>query len=142
MALFTYDPSQMAIVFAGIPISGFADGAFLSVEQDEDSFSMQVGSDGDACRSKTSNKGHTITFTLGQWSLANDLLSALHAVDLASPNGDGIGPFLAKDLSGRTLIAAEKAWIQRQPASSWDREAQPREWTIRSNDVQLFHGGN
>ena len=56
MAVSTYNPDEVAIVFAGIPISGFADGTFLSVEQNEDSFTMQVGTDGEACRSKSNNR--------------------------------------------------------------------------------------
>lgn len=142
MALHTYDPAQLAIVFAGIPVDGFADGTFLSVEQNEDSFSLQVGTDGEGCRSKSNNRSGRVTFTLGQWSKTNDLLSAVHQVDINSPNGDGIGPLLIKDMSGTSIYAAEKAWIVKPPAAAFGREAESREWVIETNDLQQLHGSN
>ncbi len=142
MALYTYDPSQVAIIFAGIPVSGFADGTFVNVEQNEDSFTLQVGTDGEGCRSKTNNKSGRVTFTLGQWSSSNALLSALHNLDVNTPNGDGIGPLLVKDNSGTSLYAAEKAWIVRAPAASFGREAESREWIVETLDLIQNHGGN
>jgi len=142
MALYTYDPSQVAIIFAGIPVSGFADGTFVNVEQNEDSFTLQVGTDGEACRSKTNNKSGRVTFTLGQWSSSNALLSALHNLDVNTPNGDGIGPLLVKDNSGTSLYAAEKAWIVRPPAAAFSREAESREWIVETADLIQNHGGN
>jgi len=142
MALHTYDAAQVAIVFAGIPVDGFADGTFLSVEQNEDSFSLQVGTDGEGCRSKSNNRSGRVTFTLGQWSKTNDLLSALHQLDINTPNGDGIGPLLIKDLSGTSLDAAEKAWIVKPPAAAFAREAESREWIIETHELQQFHGSN
>lgn len=142
MALSTYDPSQVAIVFAGIPITGFADGTFLNVEQNEDSFTLQVGTDGDGCRSKSNNRSGRVTFTLGQWSACNDLLSALHNLDVNTPNGDGIGPLLIKDLSGTSMYIAEKAWITKPPAAGFGREAESREWIIETLDLEQHHGSN
>ena len=142
MGVSTYDPAQVAVVFAGIPISGYADGTFLSVEQNEDSFALQVGTDGEACRSKSNNRSGRVTFTLGQWSEANDLLSALHNLDINTPNGDGIGPLLVKDNSGRSIFSAEKAWIVKPPAAGYGREAESREWVVETDNLVQFHGGN
>lgn len=142
MTLHTYDPSQVVVVFAGIPLTGFADGTFVAVEQNEDSFSLTVGTDGDACRSKSNNRSGRLTATLGQWSVSNDLLSAIHNVDVLSPSGDGIGPLLMKDLSGRTVVAAEKAWIVKPAGSTYGREAESREWVIESDNMLHNVGGN
>jgi hypothetical protein len=142
MALHTYDPSQVAVVFAGIPINGYADGTFLNVEQNEDSFTLTIGSDGEGCRAKSNNRSGRVTFTLGQWSMANDLLSAVHNVDINTPNGDGIGPLLIKDNSGRSIYTAEKAWIVKPPAAAFGREAESREWVIETDNLIQFHGGN
>ena len=142
MPLRTYDPSQVTIVFAGIPISGFADGTFLSVEQNEDSFTLQIGTDGEGTRSKSNNRSGRVTLTLMQSSLANDLLASLHSVDLSSPGGDGIGPLLVKDNSGRSLFTAEKAWIVKPPTGEFGREATSREWIIETDHLIQTHGGN
>ena len=142
MTLGTYDPSQVAIIFGRLPITGFADGTFVSIEQNEDSFSLQIGTDGDGCRSKTNNQSIRVTFTLGQWSASNDTLSAQHNLDVLSPSGDGIAPLLVKDNSGRTLVAAENAWIVKPAPAEFGREAGPREWIIESDRALQNIGGN
>lgn len=142
MSLKTYDPNDVSVVAFGIPITGYADGTFVSVEFNEDSFSLTVGTDGDACRAKTSNKSARMTITLLQSSLANDLLSAVHALDILTPSGDGIGPFLMKDNSGRTLFAAEKCWITKMPTTTFSREAESREWVLETDAMIAFAGGN
>jgi hypothetical protein len=142
MGVKNYDPAANVLVFAGIPISGFADGTYVSVEQNEDSYALTVGADGEGCRSKTNNRSARVTVTLMQSSLSNDLLSALHNVDLASPAGDGIGPFLMKDLTGTTVMAAEKAWLVRFPTSSYARDPETREWIIETDHMIQNVGGN
>lgn len=142
MGVKNYDPAGMVIVFAGIPITGFADGTYVSVEQNEDSYSLVVGADGEGCRSKTNNRSGRITLTLLQSSAVNDLLSALHNVDINSPLGDGIGPFLMKDITGTTVVAAEKAWIVRQATSTYSRDPESREWIIESDYLVQNVGGN
>lgn len=143
MAVTTYDSSQVSIILAGLPLTGLAPDTFISVEQDEDSFTLQIGADGEGSRSKSNNRSATIAATLLQGSAANDLLSALHNLDINSPSGDSIGPFLLKDNSGRTLISAAKAWIQKPPAVEFAREGGTREWTFRTERIEWGNiGGN
>lgn len=142
MALRVYDPKQVVIAFGAIPVSGFADGTFLNVEQNEDAFSLQVGTDGEACRSRSNNNSARITFTLMQSSLSNDLLSAQHELDKALPLGAGAVPLLIKDLSGRSLFTCQKAWIVRYPSAEFGREATGREWVIETDALIAVHGGN
>lgn len=142
MTVKTYDPDDVAQVFFGIPISGYADGTFISIEFNEESFSLSVGVDKEACRAKTNNDSARVTFTLMQSSICNDLLSAVHAVDKLSPSGDGIGPYLMKDNSGRTVNAAETAWIVKPPTQAYSREVESREWVLETDDMKAFVGGN
>lgn len=142
MGVRNYDPKGIVLVFAGIPITGYAQGTFISVEQNEDAFILTVGSDGEGCRSKTNNRSARVTVTLQQSSQANDALSAIHNVDLNSPLGDGIGPLLLKDISGTTIIAAEKAWIVRFPTSTYARDPETREWIFETDYAVQSLGGN
>src|SRR3990172_6475750 len=103
MALFRYNPDEVTIVFAGVPIFGKGEARFLSVEQNEDTWSPFVGVDGEVTRARSTNRSGRVTITLLQSSVINDALSALAALDQATPGGDGIGPLLVKDFSGRTL---------------------------------------
>jgi len=140
MSVKTYDPAQVNIIFAGIPIEGYADGTFITVARDNPSWNSVVGSDGEGARAKSNDKSGTITITLMQSSIANDALSALSIVDEQS--NDGIGPFLIKDLSGRTLCAAETAWIEKPADAEFAREISNREWVIKTDALDMFSGGN
>lgn len=143
MSLKVYDAGSIVAIFNGIVINGYADGTFISIEQNADAFSLQIGTDGDGTRSRSNNRSGAVTFTLMQSSDTNSLFSALHQVDLNTPGGDGIGPLLIKDKLGATLVTAEKAWIRRFPTSTFDREATSREWTIETDNlVQLVGSSN
>lgn len=142
MALHTYDPKEVTIAFGAIILEGFADGTFVSVEQNEDAFSVQVGSDGEACRSKSNNRSGRITATLGQWSNSNLLLSAVYNADIRTPNGDGIFPLIVKDNTGTSIFAAEKAWITKPAPSAFGREAESREWVFETDNLVSNVGGN
>ena len=141
-----YLPDKVALVAVGIPVTGFAPGTFISVERNEDGFSLQVGSGKESCRTRTNNVSGRITFTLLQSSAVNLLLSAAHNVDMNSPAGDGIAPSLLNDLSGipgaNTIIAAEKSWIVKMPTVEFANEGGTREWVIETDDLNTSVGGN
>lgn len=43
MSVRTYDPKQVIITVGGIPMSGFADGTFLTVDRDDDQWAKVTG---------------------------------------------------------------------------------------------------
>ena len=53
MSVRTYDPKAVAVLIGGVPIGGFADGTFISVERDNDTFQKVSGSDGIVSRAKS-----------------------------------------------------------------------------------------
>jgi len=142
MGVEVYDPKSVVLAFGPILVSGYADGTFISVERNEDSFALMVGSDGEACRAKSNNKSGRVTVTLLQSSLTNDLLAAQAILDERSPSGDGIAPLLCKDVSGRGLFTAETAWIVKPSTASYGREVENREWVFETNELIMFAGGN
>jgi hypothetical protein len=113
-----------------------------NADQVQDSYTLQVGTDGEATRSRTNNRSHTITLTLMQSSDINDLLSAVHTIDINSAGGAGIGPLIVKDGSGRALYIAEKCWVKKPPAVEFGREAGPREWVFETNNMIRLDAGN
>lgn len=138
-----YDPNEVSIVVAGIPIEGgFADGSFIEIEQESDDFEDVVGTDGDVTRSKTNDRRATCTLTLMSSANANLLLSAISNIDRKASNGAGVGPFLVKDNQGSTLFAAEKSWVAKPPTAVFDKTATPRAWKIRIADLERVDGGN
>lgn len=136
----TFDPKAVEIILAGISFEGYADGTFVTVARDNDSFSSLVGSDGEGARALSNDKSGTITATLLQTSVTNAALSALANLDEAT--GDGVGPLLIKDNSGTTLVSAETAWILKPADIEFGREISNREWTIKTDSLTMLHGGN
>jgi len=78
--------------------------------------------------------------TLLQTSASNDALSALMALDEAS--GDGVGPLLLKDLSGRSLYSAETCWLEKPADGEYARDISDREWGVKTDKLNVLVGGN
>lgn len=142
MAVKQYDPDQISVTFAGLLIQGYADGEFVTVEQQSDNFSDVVGTDGRVSRSKTNDRRATITFSLMQTSDSNDELSQIANDDLNNPGGAGVGALYIRDRGGRSLYSANSAWISRPPDVSLDRAATARQWTLRAAQLERTDGGN
>ena len=135
----TYDPALIVASFLGIPISGYADGTFVAVERNNESFTLMVGAGGEAARARSRNSSGKVTFTLMSTSPVNDLLSsAWHADELV---GAGVGPVMVKDMAGGTLCIANNAWIQKGPKVEYGKEISTREWVIECEAIYINAGG-
>ena len=142
MPVLNYDASFVSMFFGVIEMSGFAADAAISLEHDEDDWEFHAGVDGAGTRSKMSIKSATVTVSLEQTSAVNDLLSAHRTLDLNTPGGVGGQELIIKDNSGRTLLFAETAWIQKPPTAELNRASTVREWIFRTDNVVALHGGN
>lgn len=139
-AVKSYDPAEVQVIIAGIKISGFADGTFVTAARKNASFALIVGSDGEGARAKSNDRSATVTVTLLQTSDSNDALSALLNLDELS--SDGVGALMIKDNSGRLLLSAETAWIEKPPDAEFAREITNRVWVIETNELTGLWGGN
>lgn len=137
-----YDAREVSLVISNIPIdSGFAEGAFVEVEQLEEDFKMVVGTDGSVTRSKTNNRSAKVIVRLLQTSDGNALLSALNRLDKLQPNGAGVGAFLLKDRTNGSIVhQAEHCWIAKPPKVTYEKIATPREWELAIADLDRTDG--
>lgn len=136
----TYNPKLVLASFLGIPFTGaWADGTFLEIEIDEDAFSHYSGADGEVSRTQNHNQSGTATATFAAHSPLNDILSGFHAVDKAS--GGGVGPFMAKELNGTTLLLSAEAYLIKVPKLEFGKEMGTRQWVWRLPKVDLLVGG-
>lgn len=136
----TYAADEMIVTFGPVVMSEFGQDSLVTVEMNEDLFTLQMGADGRGVRSKTSNRSARITVTLMQSSASNDLLSAIAQLD--SQSNEGVFPLMIKDGSGRSIHTAESAWITRAPTAEYGREAGEREWIFETDRLDSFVGGN
>jgi hypothetical protein len=140
MAIATYDPGKIVVSFAGRLITGFADGTFVNAERTEDAFALTIGARGEGARTRSRNQSGTVTLTLMQSSLSNDVLSAIASADALA--GSGVGEMFIKDLNGTTLIAAGNAWIKKLPSVEMGKDLSNREWVFECEALAINVGGN
>lgn len=137
--LHTYDPGLVTVTFGPILITGYGPEDFVTVKRTEPTFEMTAGAGGDVVRVRKRRRDGTVTLTLLQASPTNDLLSAILAED--EELGTGIRPFMLKDLSGTTLVAAPAAWIQGYPEVGRGAAAGTVEWMIDCARLSKLVGG-
>ena len=140
MAVKTYNPADVQLIVAGIPVEGYAAGTFINAGRINESWRHVVGAAGEVARAKSNDKSGLVTLTLLQTALTNDLLSGLATLDEAS--GDGVGPLFLKDFSGRTLLTAGSCWIRKPADSEFGQEISNREWAIVCDELLGLTGGN
>lgn len=140
MAIKTYDAKQVSIIIGTRPMTGLADGSFVTVRRNAEAFMLQIGADGEGVRSKSNNRSGQIELVLQQGSSDNDFLSELAIADELS-NG-GLIPILVKDNLGNSLYAAETGWIRKVPDSEFARETGSRNWVFETAQLNVFVGGS
>lgn len=142
MSFGTYSASQVTVAFNGIPVTGAGPGTFVAWARNEESASLQVGSQGDSTISKSNNRSGRVTLTLLQSSASNSALSQMSQLFETGPAGSGIGPLLVKDMSGTTVISAENAWVVKPADGEFSNEGTTREWVLETDYLQVFNGAN
>lgn len=140
MTVKNYDPALVRVIFAGSPISGYADGTFITASRRNPTFSMVSGADGETARAKSNDKTGTIVITLLQTSQSNDFLSAKALLDELT--GNGVGPILIQDLLGTTLVQGETAFIEKYADITLAKETEAREWTLLVDRMNMTVGGS
>lgn len=136
----TYDPKLVKLNLGEVFFSGFAEGSMIQVEREGDSFTKFTGGDGEVARVRNRNRSGTVTVTLMQTSLTNDQLSALLAADELF--GTGVRPLCLMDMSGNTIIAADRAWLRKPAAAEFGKDLKDRQWVIDCAYLQPVVAGN
>ena len=135
----TYNPALVTVSVAGITLTQFAKGTFVTVEFDADAFSDDVGTRGEVVRIRSADERGTIKVTLMAASPSNDALSALAALDRAT--GAGVGAAMVKDVTGTSVHSAANAWVKKIPPKPYSTEADTVEWEIRCAQLKHNVGG-
>jgi hypothetical protein len=138
--VFTYDPKNVSMIVGGKIMHGFGDGTFIKVSRNEQAFNLKVGVDGEGTRAKSNNKSGKFEITLMQSSSSNDILSGYATADELS--NLGAVPVLLRDNNGTTLATALTGWVQKLPDSELAKEITTRTWTIETDALEMFIGGN
>ena len=136
----TFDPKMIVITFGSIPISGYAEGTFVSVNRSGDAFAKRKGAGGDVERINKNQGDFEVTVTLLQTTPTNKELSAVLAADQVT--NAGVFPLTIKDLLGETLFFAPQAWIRKDPEWEDGDDLNSRAWTFDTGIGSNLIGGN
>ena len=68
MTITSYDPKKVTVNVAGRVLTGYASDGIITVSKSEDSFTPNVGTQGDVVIEENANESGTIAITLQQTS--------------------------------------------------------------------------
>lgn len=136
----TYDPKLVVVTFGAVIVTGYADGTFISIAQNGDSFEKVRGADGGVDRVNKNASDYSVTITLKRTSLTNDALSAISIADKISNTGKY--PLTVKDLNGTSLFFAAQAWIAKEPDPEESNTMPTRAWRLDTGIASNVIGGN
>lgn len=137
MAISTYNPKRNVVILGGIPITGFADGTFIRIQQQGDGMTHKVGAQGDIARSVSPNSLHQVTLTLLPGSASNAYLTGIHKADRLTCGGAMV-PIGISDLCGLDNFVAAQAWIPKMPDMSQSVESENREWVLFTGAPSIY----
>lgn len=137
--LHNYSPDFVDVVFKGITITGFAEGTFIEVEREVDTFTKKVGSLGDVARTRSLNKSGKITITVMDTHPINDSLATVIAQD--EQDGSAVGAFSLKDRSGTSEVRAESAWCMKVPKLTRAQATGHNVYVFEAASIFIKHGG-
>ena len=137
----TYYLARVAIAINGTPIEGFGESDAISFEPNSDIYESAVGADGEVTRSATNDRSGTITITLMSTSLSNLKFSGFMALSKALGAADKF-IISVNDTNSGDFFLATNAYIQKEPNSTYARNASEREWTLYAANVTTAFTGN
>jgi hypothetical protein len=126
----SYDPKKVIIALGGVPIGGYADGAFVQIDPSGETWQRKVGADGEVARSLSNDNTHTIQITLMQTSLSNIYLRTVMSADRLT--GLGMLPLSFTDLNSMEVHFWPQAWVSTTPSTGRAKETTDVQWTIHT----------
>lgn len=124
----------------GVEITGFDEGDdVIQLDRINDSAAHTIGTDGEMTVSISADRSGTVTFRLMQTSDSNAYLSGLIN---AQENGAFVPIFVQfKDTKGNDLGSGTQGYINRPAGMTRGTNAQPQEWVITVERLDMLHAG-
>lgn len=136
----TYDPEKVIVTIEDRVITGFSSDDFIKVKYDDDRFFKLIGIDGEVGRVKNLSYSGSIEFTLMSSSDDNKWFSGLNLNSRF--NRKTLIKVGVRDLSGKTIVFADKCWIRSTPEVVFSDEISDRNWVLDCPNLQMVIGGS
>lgn len=136
----TFDPNEFFVTVAGVPLTQFMKGSFVTVTYDSDAFVDDAGAQGDVVRVNNPDRRATLKCSLQAASPSNDYLSTFLNTDRLT--NEATFPVQIKDARGTTVQGTAQAWIKKAPDQAFSNtEVVGRDWEIRCARMEGNVGG-
>lgn len=144
--LATYSPEEVVVIITNPKfthqISGFSEDSMISATRLIPHAELSIAADKMPTRTIRSATTHDVTFTLGQASETNDLLTQLMLMDANTKTGEDIFSLTIKDTLGRTRMFSRQAFIGTTPDIEFGASPTDRVWVIHCVAMDVNLGGN
>lgn len=141
MSMLTYSPEDISILLLGfIPVEGYIDETFVSINKDLPPFTSGITADGQQSRVHRISATYTMRLVLSNVSPTNDVLTKLWQIDEITKSGKF--PILVKDQLGSSLFFSATSWIESPPSLYYSDRVTEREWIIKCAESVINVGGN
>jgi len=135
-----YDPKKISVMVGSHTVEGLADGTFVTVSRNNQTWTVSSGAGGEHARSKSNDKSGTMELTLMATSATNDVLTG-HMLADEKIGSSGKFTFNILDAHGKTAVGTLEAWVQQPPSVEYGKELGDRVWTLESGEIEFFVGG-
>lgn len=129
----SYDNAYIDVTYGPYIFSGWADGDKLTIEYNEDAWSLQVGVEGDYTRSKSNNHSAKITCRLQEMADFNSILQGCFEKDKIT--GIFTQPLTINYTRTGENYFAEQAWIVKAPTRTQAMESGALEWQLETGNL-------
>lgn len=142
LLLGSYSPNDIQVIVGGVPVSGFGDGDFIKAEYMTDAAVLKEGADGSPALSykKGVTRGGTITLTLLQTSMSNNILNGLLFVQKTTGVAAGTFPIGILNSQGGQIVTMPRAAFAKEPVVTYGPEVSTVEYTFVGQLAVEFAG--
>ena len=138
----SYSPNDINVIVAGVPVSGFGDGDFVSAEFSSDAAVLKEGADGSPAISyKRGLRGGQVTITLLQTSLSNNYLSGLLFAQKSAAGASTTIPLAIINSQGGQTVTMPRAAFMKEPTVTFGPEVSTVEYTF-IGQLAVEYAGN
>ena len=123
-------------------IRGYSTDSTVSIEYPDDTWTEEVGVDGDTTRIHRLDKTVRATISLAQGSRSNDVLSALMRQDERDLSGRGMFTCTITDKSGRSYYNSSQTFVKRPNTQEFGQASNTRDWVLVLSWADQWVGGN
>lgn len=137
--MFSYAPDEVLVTVNGFPITGKGEDEFCTVTKRTNDAELTIGADGEGALSRSKDESGEIIITVGAQSASNDVIMAAYAAFKAI---GAVSVVFIKDLNGRSLHVAERAFIEKIPDKKYAKKPGDVAWKFVTDRLNTNIGGS